>query len=180
MTAAASERILLAALAAAIAGRYGVDLVISKRTALDFATNCRRRSLGADFGVVVGAVWLAAEPDAISTRTFAHDVWVTAISVAIVWGGTKPLAAHAAVERESSPSLSDVVFGLGLAPAAWRRRCAHSIGARIAAAAIQALRRTRLLMILVAGAGLRRHGSRDSISTAARRFDRLLSVCRRS
>src|SRR5262245_66670390 len=40
--AALSERVLLAALAAAIVGRYSTDLVVSARTALDFRSEERR------------------------------------------------------------------------------------------------------------------------------------------
>src|SRR5215468_5551773 len=85
-----SERLLLAALAAAIVGRYGADLVISARTALDFKRQITADDVSALISVLlVGAVWLAARTGRdLDTDVRARCIWIgtAMLGVAIVWG----------------------------------------------------------------------------------------------
>src|SRR5262245_57766772 len=88
--AALSERILLAALCAAIVGRYGADLVVSARTALDFRRQIAADDLSALISILlVGVAWLAARIGReLDTDLRARCILIaTAIlGVAVVWG----------------------------------------------------------------------------------------------
>src|SRR5262245_11230206 len=154
--AALSERILLAALCAAVVGRYGADLVVSARTALDFKRQIAADDLSALISILlVGAVWLGARTGReLDTDVRARCILIaTAILVVgIVWGmfeaGIRP--AHPA-ETGSLPSLLDMALAFGLAMPILGGgdsliRSAHELPPP----RIQALRRARLLMILVA------------------------------
>jgi magnesium transporter len=154
--AALSERILLAVLAAAIVGRYGADLTISARTALDFKRQIAADDLSALISILlVGAVWLAARAGRdLDTDLRARCIWVaTAIfGVAILWGSVVTVRGLAqAGGRGPSPSLSDIALGLGLAlPLLGGGDALIRSAHELPPPRIQALRRTRLLMILVA------------------------------
>jgi magnesium transporter len=150
------ERVLLAALAAAIVGRYGADLIISARTALDFKRQIAADDLSALISILlVGAVWLAARTGReIDTDGRARGVWIaTAIfGVAIVWGMTETARSLGqAIPRGPAPSPWDVALAIGLAiPILGGGDALIRSAHELPPPRIQALRRTRLLMILVA------------------------------
>ena len=156
VAAALSERILLAALAAAIVGRYGADLVISARTALDFKRQIAADDLSALISVLlVGAVWLAARTGReLDTDVRARCIWIATgiLGVAIVWGIVEAARAVTPTALAGSPpTLFEVALALGLTVPVLGGgdsliRAAHELPPP----RIQALRRTRLLMSLVA------------------------------
>ena len=152
-----SERILLAALSAAIVGRYGADLVISARTALDFKRQIAADDLSALIAILlVGAVWLAArmgrelDTDVPSTlyldrdRNFRHrDRWPASLRRRAV------SRRRSRADRHRRPGTWRSRFGLAIPVLGGGDaliRSAHELPPP----RVQALRRTRLLMILVA------------------------------
>jgi magnesium transporter len=154
--AAMSERILLAALAAAIVGRYGADLVISARSALDFKRQITADDLSALISLLlVGAVWLAARTGReFDTDARARCIWIGAgiLGITIAWGMVEAARNPSAVVSSGRlPSALDVALALGLAVPLLGGgdsliRSAHELPPP----RIQALRRARLLMIAVA------------------------------
>ena len=151
-----SERILLAALSAAIVGRYGADLVISARTALDFKRQIAADDLSALIAILlVGAVWLAARMGReLDTDVRARCIWIaTAIFGLTIVAGIIETARglSQAIPRGSSPSPWDVALALGLAiPVLGGGDALIRSAHELPPPRVQALRRTRLLMILVA------------------------------
>ena len=156
--AALSERILLAALAAAIVGRYGADLVISARTALDFRRQIAADDLSALISILlVGAVWIAARTGReLDTGVRARCIWLAAaiLGVAILWGATGGAGATAeAIEPSRAFSIWSLVLALGLTlPVLGGGDALIRSAHELPPPRIQALRRTRLLMTVVAGA----------------------------
>jgi magnesium transporter len=152
--AALSERLLLAALAAAIVGRYASDTIISARPAIDFMRQIATQDLEVLLAIVlVGGIWIAARAGRdLSTDIRARGIWIGAaiVGVAIFWTLASVPRALMPPVQPAAPSLSTLAVALAIALPVLGGgdslvRAAHELPPP----RMQALRRTRLLVILV-------------------------------